>query len=296
MFGVDYAFFPHPKITDLEAHGVKFAGRYVSPSAASDASGKNLLAGEKHDLLAAGIDIILYGESTAGRMKDGHAAGVSDAKHAAAVIPALGLDGIVVYWAADWDVSAAEQAAVHAFLDGAGSVLGPDQTGLYGGFWTVHRALNAGKVKMAVQTRAWSTFTSSIPMPDHAVKWEVGGHTYFADSRAVVRQGLISTIGAASCDLLRSQAADFGQYPRPVPPPVGPFRHVVPAGNLDSMAKMAAARGTTVDHLAELAVANLNAVNLAVFQSYVVLAEAMAAAGMPAPAMPAGLVYFTTHQ
>ena len=129
-------------------------------------------------------------------------------------------------------------------------------------------------------------------MPDHAEKWQVGSRVFYADKRASVRQSQIVMIGGRACDHLTSMAENFGQFP---PPRTGPYRHVVPAGNTVSLTELCTARGTNVAHLADLAVHNLNAANLAVFEAAVALGVAMKAAGMPDPAMPVGMVYYTTH-
>jgi len=211
--GVDYAFNPHPSVAALKAAGVTFVGRYISPQVVNDTNGKNLTPAECKALRAAGIGLILYAEQYAARMKEGHNAGVADARHFDGVVKALGLPGAVMYCAADWDASPAEQAGINAFLDGAAAVIGHNRVGIYGGFYPVKRALDAGKAKFAVQTVAWS-----------------GGQW---DSRCHVRQGLYIRIGGVECDVLTSMTHDYGQFPRPAPPaakPAAPARRVAPGG------------------------------------------------------------------
>jgi hypothetical protein len=77
--------------------------------------------------------------------------------------------------------------------------------------------------------------------------------------------------------------------------PEGPFRHVVPAGNTQTLAGLAVARGVTRDFLAVLSRANLNPENLAIFNAYLMLCDLLKAAGHPEVAMPEGLVYFTRN-
>src|SRR5260221_14741136 len=106
--GIDYAFDPHPQIAQLKPAGVTFVVRYTSANPLNDTNGKNLRAPELKALLAAGQQVAIVSESTAGRMLGGHSAGVADAGHADAVVKALGLAGLPVYFAADWDVQPAE--------------------------------------------------------------------------------------------------------------------------------------------------------------------------------------------
>jgi hypothetical protein len=196
--GIDYAFSPHPSASALKSAGVTFVCRYISAETANDANGKNLLPAEKAALLAAGFQLVVVVEEGATRMLGGRAAGVADAAHADSVAKALGLAGMPVYFACDFDSTEAQQAAINAYLDGCASVIGVGRVGIYGGYYPVKRALDAGKAKYAWQTYAWS-----------------GG---LWDARAQLRQvqnGV--TVGGASCDVDQSQAADFGQWPRPKP-------------------------------------------------------------------------------
>jgi GH25 family lysozyme M1 (1,4-beta-N-acetylmuramidase) len=76
--------------------------------------------------------------------------------------------------------------------------------------------------------------------------------------------------------------------------PVAPKRHVVGKGNTASLDSLAKARGTNVDHLVEASKAHLNGENLAILTAYLALDAALHAQGEPHPAMPEGLVYWTT--
>src|SRR5215510_9619548 len=143
--GVDYAFLPHPSPAAMKTAGVKFAARYISANPANDANGKNLLPGECEALLAAGLEVVVVVEEGASFMLGGHAAGAAAARHADAVVKALRMPGIPVYIAADFDAAPAQQAPINACLDGMADVLGRDRVGLYGGFWPLSRAFDAGK-------------------------------------------------------------------------------------------------------------------------------------------------------
>lgn len=192
--GVDYAW-SHPSPASLKAAKVTFACRYL----ATDKT-KSLTAAEAKALAAVGIWSVVVWESTATRMTAGKAAGAADAKTAQAQATAAGMPADrPIYFAADWDATEAQQAQINAYLDGAASVLGADRVGIYGGYYPVKRALDAGKATWAWQTIAWS-----------------GGQW---DSRAHIRQGAQKTIGGVSCDLNTSMQADYGQWmPGKTPP------------------------------------------------------------------------------
>lgn len=208
--GLDYAFSPHPPVTAVKAAGCSFVCRYISPIAVNDTNGKNLLAGELAALLTAGLSVVMVFESTSGRMKTGQGNGVADAVDADAVVKALGMAGVPIYFACDFDATPADQTAINAYLDGVASVIGRARTGIYGGYYPVSRALDAGKATYAWQTYAWS-----------------GGQW---DTRAQIRQTKNGvSVGGASCDLDVATAADFGQFPRPVIPVNPPVPDLPPA-------------------------------------------------------------------
>jgi len=234
-YGTDYAFSPHPPVGALKAAGVQFVCRYISSFAPNDTNGKNLLPGEAKTLLAAGLKIVVVVEEGASRMKAGHNAGAQDAAHADAVTKALAMNGTPIHFACDFDATPADQQPINAYLDGAASVIGRQRTGLYGGYWPVKRALDAGKAHYAWQTLAWS-----------------GGQW---DPRAQLRQALTVTIGGVVVDVDHARAADYGQWPRRVPPlpGAGPYLQHTKAG--DTWAAIAAARNTTIEHLAKLSAA-----------------------------------------
>jgi len=222
--GIDYAFNPHPSIPSMKGAGVKFACRYISTNPANDTNGKNLIPSECKALLAAGLDVVVVVEEGASMMLGGHNAGVAAARHADAVVKALGMPGIPVYFAADFDATPAQQVPINACLDGAASVIGHNRTGLYGGFYVVKRAFDAGKCRYGWQTIAWS-----------------GGQW---DHRAHIRQGLSFSLGGASVDHDQAMFADFGQWPRPKPAvPAGHVKHETKAG--DTVASLADSRGMT---------------------------------------------------
>jgi len=224
--GIDYAFSPHPSAAAVRAAGHAFVGRYVSPIAANDINGKNLLAAELKTLRAAGLSVILFAEQYAGRMREGAASGAADAQHFDAVTEALGMTGAVMFCAADFDATPADQTGINSYLAAAAGVLGLKRVGIYGGYYVVKRALDAKRATYACQTLAWS-----------------GGQW---DTRAQMYQHLQIIVGGVSVDLDESRAADFGQWPRPAPPKPKPHAYQVADGSESFVGAVLAHKGATV--------------------------------------------------
>jgi hypothetical protein len=191
--GVDYPW-SHPGGAALQAAGIEFACRYLSHD-----TGKNLSRAEADDLAAHGVWCVVVWESTANRALSGRSGGITDAQTALAQATAYGMpSGRPVYFATDWDVTPAQQAAVNAYLDGAGSVLGRGRIGVYGGYYAVKRALDGGHAALGWQTFAWS-----------------GGQW---DPRAAIRQGNQKKINGVSVDLDTALVPDYGQWmPNKIP-------------------------------------------------------------------------------
>jgi nucleoid-associated protein YgaU len=204
--GVDYAW-SHPGGAALKAAGKKFACRYLS----TDTS-KNLSKTEADDLAAHGVACVVVWETTANRALAGSAAGEADAKTALKQATAAGMPaGRPVYFAVDFDATPQQQVPINAYLSGAASVLGKASTGVYGGFYVVQRALDAGVCTWAWQTAAWS-----------------GGQW---DARAHIRQGAQASIGGVSCDLNMAMAAEFGQWTPGGAPPAPPASNAFPGAS-----------------------------------------------------------------
>lgn len=186
--GIDYAF-GRPAVAELRDAGVRFVCRYMSHSPS-----KNLTAAEARELSDAGIWVVVVWETTAQRALDGHAAGIDDAMDAQRQALACGMPSDrPIYFAVDWDATSGQQAAINAYLDGAGSVLGWGRVGIYGGYGPVKRALDAGKAHWAWQTYAWS-----------------GGRW---DPRAQLQQYSNGhTLGGVGCDYDRATTSDYGQW------------------------------------------------------------------------------------
>lgn len=188
-FGVDYAW-GRPGVAALQAAGVTFAARYLS----HDTTGKNLTHSEAASLSAGGLDVVVVWETGAQRVLDGYGAGVADARDADAQASACGMpSGRPIYFACDFDSTPGQQSAINSYLDGVASVIGRGRTGLYGGYYPVKRAFDAGKIRYGWQTYAWS-----------------GGQW---DPRAQLQQySNDHDINGVGLDYDRSTTSDFGQW------------------------------------------------------------------------------------
>jgi peptidoglycan hydrolase-like protein with peptidoglycan-binding domain len=200
--GVDYAW-GRPGAAALKAAGKTFAMRYLSHST----SGKNLTKSEATSLSSAGIDLGVVWETTSSRAKAGYAAGQQDAKDADAQAKACGMpNGKPIYFAVDFDASPGDKAAILNYFKGVASVIGKNRTGMYGGYYPIKWAFDAGDIAYGWQTYAWS-----------GGKW---------DSRAQLRQySNDHVIGGVGLDYDRSVKSDFGQWRvggAPVPKPPTP--------------------------------------------------------------------------
>ena len=191
MKGLDYAWHGAINWSCFVSNGVKFIMRYFSydPS-------KDLSASELRDANAHGISVGVVWETTANRMLSGYNGGVTDATQSLSRANALGMTGIPIYFACDWDASESEQSMINSYMDGVAHVIGKNRAGIYAGYWPGKRTMDAGKATYLWQTYAWS-----------------GGNW---DSRAQLRQvqnGV--TVCGTSSDWDESHSSDFGQWPRP---------------------------------------------------------------------------------
>lgn len=206
--GVDYAAGP-ADYKALKAAGKKFVCRYLAPLDHQN-SWKVLRGGEARMLKGSGLHIVTVWESWPDRALDGRPAGITDAKAAMSQLADLGAPkDAPVYFAVDFDASEAQQAAINRYLNGAAHILGKDRVGVYGGFYVVKRALEAGVCKYGWQTYAWS-----------GGQWHPGAHLqqYQNDVK----------LAGVDCDLDRAMDADFGQWHRPKLKPRKPWPTPLP--------------------------------------------------------------------
>ncbi|MEV6767553.1 DUF1906 domain-containing protein [Nocardia sp. NPDC051030] len=191
-FGLDYAA-GRPDASAIRAAGFDFVVRYLSAGGPS-LPGKLLTPAEADDLRAHDISIVSNWETTAARMLDGFGAGVTDAR--AALAQALRCGGRAdrpIYFSADFDATPQQQGAINAYLDGAATVLGRANVGIYGGYWPISRALDAGVATWAWQTVAWS-----------------GGN--LEPRRSILQTGRQVIVDGVECDVNETDRIDFGQW------------------------------------------------------------------------------------
>jgi LysM repeat protein len=148
--GTDYAW-ARPSASQLRNAGVTFAARYLMPR--SFHSGKALSSSEANSLHSLGIAVVLNYEYASGSAKGGYAAGVRDAIRAETARVEVGAPPLPIYFSVDYDERSA--TVVTNYLAGVSSVIGKSRTGVYGSYYTVRAAMNAG-YPYAWQTYAWS--------------------------------------------------------------------------------------------------------------------------------------------
>ena len=191
--GVDYSF-SRPSLAGLHAEGYTFVQRYFSFDE-PDTHGKILFPREAKRILSHGLAIISGWEYGSQDALGGYDQGVADAKEAEKQASDVGAPpDRPIYFAVDFDATPGQQDVINRYLDGAASVIGRGRVGIYGGYYPVKRALDAGKATWAWQTYAWS-----------------GGQW---DDRAQLRQteNGITAGGDPACDLDGAEAIDFGQW------------------------------------------------------------------------------------
>lgn len=155
---------------------------------------KNLTRAEYQDMVNQVVGVGLVYENRAGDAAGGYAAGVNAARAARADADAVGYPSSrPIYFAVDSDqVTAAQFQAAMNYLDGAVSVLGFDQVGVYGEYDIVEMAV--GKhCRYGWQTAAWSGGRRSGK-----------AHLYQKIGTAVV--------GGIACDVNDILATDWGQH------------------------------------------------------------------------------------
>ena len=186
MNGIDYSF-ARPGGSAIKAAGYGFACRYLSSS-----TGKALTASELADLHNNGLTVVVVFEDTANQSLNGHAQGIADAQEALNQANALGIpNDRPIYFAVDFDATAAQQAAIDAYLQGAATIIGANRVGVYGGFNVVSRCAANGTAKWFWQTLAWS-----------------GGQQFSGNH--IYQNGQSAFGGGADVDV--SMQNDFGQY------------------------------------------------------------------------------------
>ena len=148
--GADYSY-DRPDLKCLKAQGVTFVMRYGSRTAS-----KNLTSSELAAIRAQGLKVGLFWQEGKTQMLRGASGGTTDAKEADAFVKALGLTGLPIVFACDFDPTAAQWPAIDAYMSAVKTTLGLARTGGYGGQAFIKRQFDAGRMKYGVQTYAWS--------------------------------------------------------------------------------------------------------------------------------------------
>lgn len=204
LFGVDYSFArPDPKT--LAERNIKFAGRYLWKPKYDDGvrTNKGISIAEYNSLKANGIAPFFFYEEDATDPIQGFEEGVRQAKSAEAHRVREGLPALPIYFPVDYDAPDSAIPAIIEGLRGAATVVGIDRVGVYAKYSVVQAAFNAGVIKFACQTYAWS-----------GGKW---------DPRAQLRQWSNGQYGD-TVDFQYAMAAEYGQTPvdsKPVDPEPG---------------------------------------------------------------------------
>jgi hypothetical protein len=197
--GIDYSF-GRPNLDTVKQLGYSFVARYL----AVDGGNKLITRTEADQIRSHGLGLILVYEQYAGRAKEGRAAGMADGQTALTQARSVGLpDTRPVYFAADYEATGTDQAAIDEYLRGAADSIGASRVGVYGSYAVVERCFTHGSARFFWQTYAWSA-------------GQVSAHAHILQ----YRNG--QTVGGASVDLNESKQADFGAWgiPAPVSVPV----------------------------------------------------------------------------
>lgn len=189
--GVDYSH-ARPDPGCMHRSGKRFVVRYIG----TPNSGKNLTVAETSQLKAAGLDLAVVYETTAGFMLEGYARGQRAARESLADGAKYGLPtNRPIYYALDIDpnpLSGSQISQINAFLDGAASITGRSRVGIYAGFRGIELTV-PGRAAFGWQTYAWSG--GKVSTKGHLLQYKNG----------------VNLCGG-QVDLCRSLKPDFGQW------------------------------------------------------------------------------------
>ena len=189
--GVDYSD-SRPDPTCLRRNGKEFVARYVGGRVS-----KRISKPEADALVHAGLKVVTCWEGSAGEMARGRSAGITAAQAARSQAGAAGMPvDRPVYFALDVDpalLSRSELDNCGPYLDGAASVIGRENVGLYGAFSAIE-SLCPHAAPWGWQTIAWSHGQWSPKAHIQQYRIEVG-------------------MCGGTVDLDRTSHADYGQWP-----------------------------------------------------------------------------------
>jgi hypothetical protein len=136
----------------FKSDGYVFVCRYLVPS-----GWKMLTKGEAQAISEAGLQIISVFETTADRALGGYAAGTADGASALRAAAAVGQpEGSRIYFAVDFDASAAQMPIVVDYIRGCSAATPAFLTGVYGSASVIEAVKAAGACSGFWQTYAWS--------------------------------------------------------------------------------------------------------------------------------------------
>lgn len=193
---IDYSA-ARPSPAGLVRAGIRGVGRYVG---ALGSVSKQLGATEAAALRAVGLDIFLLVEEAAGGAMGGRTTGVRHATTARSFAAGLGApDSTALYFAVDFDVTAAQWPTVADYLRGAASVpgVGAARVGIYGGHNAIAWARRDGVAAWFFQTYGWSGVPPVWVPDNHVEQWKNN-------------QTVPGTVG--SVDLCRTEKTNYGQW------------------------------------------------------------------------------------
>lgn len=183
-FGVDFSW-ARPSVASLKRAGVTFVGRYLNQP-----GGKGLTKAEYQSYVSAGIAVYTIYEETGRELLGGTSAGERVARSARAALRALGLGDRPVFFAVDFAAGKDQLADIADALDGAASVLGRNNIGVYGSADVID-ALVPVHAAWGFQTYAWS-------------------HGRVSKRANIYQYRNGQTIGGGSVDFNHSLTPDFG--------------------------------------------------------------------------------------
>lgn len=232
MEGVDYSG-SRPSGICLWANGKRFAARYFGPGGAW----KHASAAEVAGLRAAGIDIVALAEGFEDDARLGYAKGQEHAISASSAAMAAGKpQNRPIFFAVDYDAPPSHYTAIAQYCNGAASVIGRGNVGIYAGYKVVDYLFGIRAATFFFQTYAWS-----------GGRWHPAAGLQQYRNRQVVCGGEV--------DLCRSVADDFGQWSPPayeVAPPWVPSYEsdsAIPWEFGDALGSLANQVGTVGDAL-----------------------------------------------
>lgn len=201
--GLDYSG-GRPRGSAVKAAGFDFVARYLANGLAGGRV--NLTDTEAADMERNGVEVVLVWErkiiGQPDRATEGRGAGIADAQAALTQAAAVGRPDQPIYFCVDFDIpdyapgnadARTKLGPVGDYLAAARDIVGQSRMGVYGGYWAVSRALDAGIARYAWQTAAWS-----------------GTHE---DPRIHLfqRVGFVHVDGV-ECDVDEARQADYGQH------------------------------------------------------------------------------------